>query len=206
MLYSGHVSEPASRPDAAARQAILAAAISRGWAVVDDVWLVSAGLVPSDLARPGIDGALEALRRRGTRAVVVTKPRRGTRLFAELAQLMDVATAEYWALVALAVDVRTRHGRSAIATFAPFERRFLGDRIRAGLAARRAAGLNVGRRRAVSPDIVARIVAERRAGASLPAIAGGLNADGISGSGGGRWYASTVRYVLTSIGSQREGQ
>jgi DNA invertase Pin-like site-specific DNA recombinase len=117
--------------------------------------------------------------------------------------MMDVVTAEHWALVALAVDFGTRHGRSALATFAPYERRLLGERTREALAARKAAGVRLGRRRAVPEHIVARITAERQAGASLSSIARGLNGDGISGSGGGRWYASTVRYLLMGASAGR---
>lgn len=194
---------PASQPDApapeAARQAILAAAEGRGWREVDGAWMDGAGLSDTDMLRPGIEGALDGLRRRKGRALVVAKRDPVARALRDVARLMDVATGQYWALVALAVDVRARHGRFVVATFAPYERRFLGDRSRAAVAARRAAGLYVGRRPAVPEDIVRRIVSERQGGASLYTIAGGLNAEGIRGSAGGRWYASTVRFVLISV-------
>ena len=55
----------------------------------------------------------------------------------------------------------------------------------------------------LSKEIVDRIVAERQAGASLYAIKDHLNAEGIKGSGGGTWYASTVRHVLLSAERER---
>lgn len=179
----------------------MAAAKDRGWGVVDDSWLAAAGLSANARVRPGIDGALEAMRRRRARALVVAKRERIAHALREVARLMDVVTSQHWALVAVAVDVRTRHGHVALATFAPYERRFLAERTRAALATRKAAGMQLGRRPAVPMDIVARIVAERQAGASLYTIARGLNADGISGAQGGRWYASTVRYVLMGAGA-----
>ena len=186
----------ASDSDASARDAIRAAAEGHGWGVVDNAWLAGAGLSATARVRPGIDGALEGLRRRRARALVLAKRERIAHALRDLAQLMDVVTSQHWALVAVAVDVRTRHGHVALATFAPYERRFLADRTRAALAAKKAAGVQLGRRRAVPQDVVERIVAERQAGASLHTIARGLNAGGISGAQGGRWYASTVRYVL----------
>jgi DNA invertase Pin-like site-specific DNA recombinase len=117
----------------------------------------------------------------------------------DVARLMDTVTRHYWALVALEVDVHTAQGRVTLATFAPYERRLLAERTRAALAAKKAEGVRLGRRRAVRIDIIERVVAERQAGSSLYTIAAGLNAEGISGSAGGRWYASTIRSVLLGV-------
>ena len=45
---------------------------------------------------------------------------------------------------------------------------------------------------------MARIVADRQAGASTPAIARSLNAEGVPTARGGDWYPSTVQRVLAS--------
>jgi DNA invertase Pin-like site-specific DNA recombinase len=196
------MSEPVSQPDAtaaAARQAILAAAEGHGWREVDRAWIDNSGLSASDLQRPGIEGALDALRRRRARALVVAKLDRIDPSIRDVARLMDTVTRQTWALVALEVRLQTAHGNAALATFVPYERRFLAERTRAALAARKAAGLHVGRERAVPEDVVQRIVTERQSGASLRSIARGLNADGIRGSARGNWHASTVRYVLMSV-------
>jgi len=47
-------------------------------------------------------------------------------------------------------------------------------------------------------EIVHRIRALREEGSSLREIAGQLNQEGIASKHGGRWYASTVRYILTN--------
>jgi DNA invertase Pin-like site-specific DNA recombinase len=200
------MNEPVPPPDGPApgqaRQAIRARAESLGWGIVDDAWLSEAGLSDTARIRPGTEGAIEAVRRRKARALVVAKQDRRDRALRDVARLMDTVTRQYWALVALEADVRTQHGRVVLATFAPYERRLLGERTRAALAARKAAGFHVGRKPAVPQEIVERIVAERQAGASLHAIARGLNAEGVRSSAGGRWYASTVRYVLMSAGGR----
>jgi hypothetical protein len=44
--------------------------------------------------------------------------------------------------------------------------------------------------------IVAEVIRLRESGATLAGIADMLNERGIEGKRGGRWYASTVRYLL----------
>jgi len=56
-----------------------------------------------------------------------------------------------------------------------------------------------GRPRTIAPDVVQRIRDARQAGLSLRQIADSLNADGTpTAHGGTRWWASTVRSVLTT--------
>lgn len=65
-------------------------------------------------------------------------------------------------------------------------------------AIKRAQGIRLGRPSGLSTAIVTRIAAERRAGASLRAIADGLQQDGVpTAQGGATWHASTVRKVLS---------
>ena len=62
-----------------------------------------------------------------------------------------------------------------------------------------------GRRAAVSPDVVARIRAERAGGSSLGQIARGLNEEGVTTAQGGRqWWPSTVQDVLSR--ASRDGR
>ena len=189
-----------------ARQAILADAEDRGWREVDRGWIDDAGLSDADLSRPGIEGALDGLQRGGARMLVVAKRDRAAATLLDVARIMDPVTRLYWALVALEVDVHTTHGRFTVAAFAPYERRLLAERTRAALAAKKAEGVRLGRRRAVPDAIINRVVAERKTGASLYTIAAGLNDDGISGSAGGRWYASTVRSVLNGVERDAQSQ
>ena len=99
------------------------------------------------------------------------------------------------------IDMSTPTGElmaTVVSAMAQYERRLIGQRTRDALGARRAAGVRLGRPREVPDAIVARVVSERQAGASTPAIARALNADAIPTARGGHWYPSTVQRVLSS--------
>jgi DNA invertase Pin-like site-specific DNA recombinase len=107
-----------------------------------------------------------------------------------------------WNLVAvdLDIDLSSPHGElfATMATgMALWERRMIGDRTKSALAARRAAGVRLGRPPVVPHPVVTRIVAEHKAGSSMEAIARNFNADGAPTAHGGRqWWGSTVAQVL----------
>jgi DNA invertase Pin-like site-specific DNA recombinase len=116
--------------------------------------------------------------------------------------IMALATRQGWALVALdcAVDTTTPAGEAmanVLATFAQFERRLIGQRTREALAAKRAAGVRLGRPTSLPVAVRRRIVAEREAGRSFAAIARELNAESVpTGQGGRQWWPSTVRAAV----------
>jgi DNA invertase Pin-like site-specific DNA recombinase len=86
-----------------------------------------------------------------------------------------------------------------IAVFAELERRLIGERTKAALAAKRAQGVRLGRPAVLDPTIVERIVSEHRTGRGWSEIARRLNADGTpTAQGGAKWHPSTVRYVVMS--------
>ena len=80
-------------------------------------------------------------------------------------------------------------------------RGLISRRTKKALAYARASGIRLGRPSTMPDAVRERIDAERAAGRSLPAIAAGLNADGVQTAQGGRqWYPSTVRAVLHRVG------
>ena len=84
-----------------------------------------------------------------------------------------------------------------LATFGQFERRLIGQRTREALAAKKAAGVRLGRPPAVPRSVARRIQRQRSRGDSLRKIADDLNNDGVpTAQGGKEWYAATVRHVL----------
>ena len=186
----------------AQRAAILAEAERRGWQEADVTFIEDAGYSGKDLNRPGIAAALDALRHHRADALVVSKLDRLSRSMLDFAGLMDRASREKWALVALdvGVDTTTPQGEmvaAVMAVFAQFERRLIGERTKSALAVKKAAGVRLGRPRVIPDQIVARIVAERTAGRTLRAIVDGLNDDAVpTAMGGRRWYVSTVQSVL----------
>ena len=186
----------------AQRAAILAEAQHRGWAECDLTFVEDAGFSGKDLNRPGIKVALDALRDHKADTLVVSKLDRLSRSMLDFAALMDRASREHWALVALdlGVDTTTPQGElmaNVMATFAQFERRLIGQRTKDALAVKKAAGVRLGRPPVIGAEVVDRIVSERRSGMTLRAIVAGLNGDAVPTVAGGRcWYVSTVQAVL----------
>lgn len=187
---------------AAQHAAIVRECERRSWRLVEVVEDI--GCSAKDLRRPGIQTALDALRARQADALVVAKLDRLSRSMLDFTAVMAEAQKQGWAVVALdcAVDTTTPAGEAmanVLATFAQFERRLIGQRTKDALAAKRAAGVRLGRPRQMPDDVVHRIVSERAAGDSLRTIAQGLNADGVpTAQGGTQWHASTVRAALAT--------
>jgi DNA invertase Pin-like site-specific DNA recombinase len=156
--------------------------------------------------RPALAAALAALDRGDAGALVVAKLDRLSRSVVDAAGLLDRAQRHSWALVAcdLGVDTTTPAGEAmanVMASFAQLERRLIGQRTRDALAAKRAAGVRLGRPPMLPDAVVARIVDERAGGTGWSAIARGLEADGVpTAQGGARWYPATVRYVALAAG------
>jgi DNA invertase Pin-like site-specific DNA recombinase len=183
------------------RRAIEDEASRREWTVVE--FFEDAGYSARDLRRPGIQAALDMLHLGQADALVVAKLDRLSRSLLDFAGLMARAQRESWGVVALDVNVDTSTPAgeamaNVLATFAQFERRLIGQRTREALAIKRAQGVRLGRPRSIQSDVATRIRQERERGQTLQAIADQLTADKIpTGQGGVRWYASTVRAVLS---------
>lgn len=184
------------------RYAIGREAERREWTVE---WVVDDGYSAKSLDRPGLTGVLARVRRGDV--VVASKLDRLSRSVGDFVALMACAQREGWALVILdlALDTTTPMGEFValtMANVAQLERRMIGQRTSDALQAAKARGqrLGVGNRdlQAGSP-VLARIVAEREAGASLSDIARRLTGEGVpTVRGGARWYPSTVRAALES--------
>jgi DNA invertase Pin-like site-specific DNA recombinase len=84
-----------------------------------------------------------------------------------------------------------------LASFAPFERWLISQRIRQALALKRVQGVRLGRPPTMSAYAIERIKRERAAGNSLTQIANGLNTDQVpTAQGGRRWHPATIRHTL----------
>jgi len=194
---------------AAQESAIRAEAGRRGW----DLELISEGHGVSGASadRPALAAALARLDAGEADVLVVAKLDRLSRSVAHGAEVMDRAKRRGWSLVALdfGLDTTTPAGEMVAAIVlatSQYERRLIGQRTREALAAKRAAGVRLGRPQALPDDVVARIVAERGEGRTLTAIGAGLEADGVpTARGGAAWHASTVRAVLGSQAAKRLG-
>lgn len=185
----------------AQRRAILREAKSRGWHEADIEWIEDAGFSAKSIKRPGLSLALEALKRGDASILVVAKTDRLSRSLLDFAGILQKAQRQGWALLALdsPADLTTAQGEamaSVMAVFAQLERRLIGERTSAAMAAARDRGVKLGRPRLLADATVARIRSERENGATYRAIAERLNADGVATAQGGTWHAATVRKVL----------
>ena len=102
----------------------------------------------------------------------------------------------------LGVDTTTAAGEfiaHVMAAHAQHEPRIIGQRTWDALAARRAAGVRLGRPAALSDDLVTCIVAARQAGQTFRAIADDLNARQVpTAQGAAKWWPATDRVVVRS--------
>ena len=184
------------------RAVIEAAAALRGW---DDISFISdEGHSARSLERPGVSSALDALARGEASVLVVAKLDRLSRSVQDFSMLMNRARREGWELVVvdLAIDTTTPSGAlmaNVMASFAEYERQLIGSRTSAALQQLKQQGVRLGRPRSMSSELLERIVGERARGATLAAIAAGLNDDGEpTARHGSKWYPSTVRAALRS--------
>ena len=172
----------------------------RGWELVRIA--TDAGASGKSLnGRPELTDALAALDAGEADVLLAAKLDRVSRSVLDFAALMARAARRGWRIVVLDVNVDTPTATgelmtTVVAAFAQYERRLIGQRTRDALAAKKAAGVVLGRPRTLDPALRELIIAERAAGRSLREIAKALTTERVpTAQGGARWYASTVRHV-----------
>lgn len=188
----------------AQRAVIAAAAAVHGWGVDYATEVASGGRDD----RPVLEAALARLDAGDADALVVAKLDRLTRSVRHLLAVADRSRDRSWSLVLLdsGADLATAAGRgvvSMLASVAEMERGLISERTRDALAARRAAGVKLGRPSGLAPVTVTRILTQRGDGLTLQAIADGLNDDAVTTSRGGSvWRPSQVQAVLVANGTR----
>jgi DNA invertase Pin-like site-specific DNA recombinase len=189
---------------ASQRKAIRAEAERRGWELLEIVG-EDAGASSATLERDGLQSALQRLDAHEAEVLLVAKLDRMSRSVSQGAQVMDRAKRKGWSLVAIdfGLDTTTPAGEmvaNVILSTAQYERRLIGQRTKDALAAKKAAGVRLGRPTTLPEVVRQRIRTEREGGQTLAAIAQGLNADDVPTARGGRkWYPSSVKAVITSL-------
>lgn len=183
---------------AAQRAAIEAECARKGW-VLSAVF-TDAGVSAKTLDRPALADALALLAAGGAAALVVAKVDRLSRSVLDFSTLLARAEQQRWAVVALdlGLDMSTPTGAlmaSIVAAVSEYERRLIGQRTKDALAARKAAGVTLGRPRLLAPELAADIRAQRAAGMTLQGIADRLNAAGTLTPTGRPWTPTLVRKV-----------
>lgn len=188
----------------AQRASVTAECQRRGWELIgiyEDAGVSGAAIAK----RPRLEAALDRLAAGDAEVLMAHRLDRVSRSVLDFHTLLARAQREGWrmALLECGLDTTTPHGEAMVgvsAVFSQLERRLISQRTSAALAAKKAAGVRLGRPRSLSAAVVRRIAAERAAGASLTAIADRLNGEGVpTAQGGARWYPSTIRAVLQSV-------
>jgi DNA invertase Pin-like site-specific DNA recombinase len=163
-----------------------------------------AGLSGKSLDRPALTEALDALDAGEASALVVAKLDRLSRSLLDFATVMARAERHAWNFIALdlGIDTTTPSGEftaTVVAGAARYEGRLISARTKDALAARKAAGVRLGRPTLLADDTAERIRAERADGATLQAIADQLNTDRIATPKGKRWSPALVRKVAIRL-------
>ena len=187
------------------------------WCSLNDAELVAvfedAGISGGSMAgRDGLHAALKATTK-GMALVSysISRLARSTRDMLDIAERLDAKGADLVSLTER-IDTTTASGRMVfrmLAVLAEFERDQAKERTCMVVAHKKANGEAYcgapfgfeaieGRLVEVKREssIVAEIIRQRQAGASLAVIASDLNNRGIEGKRGGKWFPSTVRYLL----------
>lgn len=187
-----------------AQRALIDAEVTRrGWTLLETY--TDAGLSGKSINnRPALGAALTAIESGQAGTLVVAKLDRLSRSLLDFAELMARAQRAGWNLVALdlGIDLSTPAGEflaSVMASAAQWERRIIGQRTKDALAARRAAGVRLGRPSKVPVDVLDDIALARISGRSLRGIASDLTVAGVpTVRGGAAWSASSVQAIIGS--------
>ncbi len=179
------------------------------------------GTSAKSLERPGIVRVLADLDAGRSDALMVAKLDRLSRSVKDFAELTERARVGSWSIVALdlGVDTTTPQGEAMAnvsAVFAQLERRLIGERTKVALAAKKAAGVRLGRPSSLSDETIRRMIDQSADNWTLQQIADDLNARGVPTSQGPRkrsdgsygvavWRPSSVRAVLRGPEAQRLG-
>jgi site-specific DNA recombinase len=187
------------------------------WCIANDMELVAvfedAGVSGGSMAgREGLHAAMKATTKgMALVAYSISRLARSARDMLAIDETLDRKGADLVSLTEK-IDTTTAAGRmgfKVLAVLADFERDLIRERTKMALAHKKANGevyapvpfgyeAIEGRLVTVKREakIVGEILAMREAGASFASIAKELNGRGIEGKRGGRWFASTVRYMV----------
>ena len=185
----------------AQRRAIRREEKHRGWKLIEIYEDVASG--KNMKRRPGLDTAMLSLEAGEADLLVVSKLDRLSRSVSDFARFMEErARKNGWELVVLdlGVDTSTPTGEmfaNMMVTLAQWERRIIGERTKDGLAAKRAAGVRLGRPAVLPPATLRRIRNLRSRGHSFAEIARRLNADGTpTAHPPSKWHPATIKKVV----------
>lgn len=186
--------------------ALEAEAKAKGWML--EIRREEAASAKSLANRPVLAQALADLKAKRADVLAASKLDRLSRDVADFAGLMKLSTKQGWALVCLDLNVDTTTSTGAAmaqvsVVFAELERKRIAERTSDAMQNIKASGKHMGRSSVLDPETRQRIISDHQAGVSMNRLAVNFNAEGVPTATGGKWYASTIKAVLTSETAKR---
>ena len=135
----------------------------------------------------------------------VTRLDRLSRSTQDFLSIIDHSKTYDWRLVLLDLNLDTSSYQSRfvvtiMSALAEMERSIISERQKDVHSYRRSTGkvwgVDLGPKKRIPEEVLDRIYSEKASGVSMNGIARLLNAEGILAAYGGKWSASTVKYVL----------
>lgn len=189
---------------AAQETAARALCVSRGWTVVDVVTDAGVSGKVAPLTRPAMADAIRQLCDGSADVLVAAKLDRLSRSTVDLLGLVDHSEKCGFGIVTAdaAVDSSTAAGRMVVTMLgavAEMERRLIGERTKAALAAKAAQGARLGRPVITSNLTRQRVCVLRGFGLSLAEIAARINEEGYRTSVDTEWTKAGVQRLVNSL-------
>lgn len=156
--------------------------------------------------RPALTDALKRLDAGEAKALFVTRIDRLARSTQDFLSVVDRANKNGWRLVMLDLNLDTSsyQGRFVVtimSALAEMERGIIAERQKDVHKDRRARGVvwgvDMGPKNKTPEEIKQRIISERSSGASYQKIADSLNRDSVPTQNNKKWYATTVKNILS---------
>jgi DNA invertase Pin-like site-specific DNA recombinase len=155
--------------------------------------------------RPKIQAVLADLKAGKYQGIMVSKLDRLSRNMEDGTRVLAESQRQGWRIICLdlGVDTATIMGTgmyNMALNFAEIERKFIGQRTRAGMQEiKRTTGKHMGRAATLPIETMRRVHDLKGEGLSLRKIAERLTAEGVATATGAEWHASTVKSVLESV-------
>jgi len=155
--------------------------------------------------RPVLRKALLDLESGKAHALFVTRLDRLSRSTQDFLSIIDHSKTHNWRLVLLDLNLDTSSYQSRfvvtiMSALAEMERSIISERQKDVHSDRRSQGkvwgVDLGPKKRIPEAVLNRIYTEREAGESMNGIARKLNAESIPAAYGGKWSASSIKYVL----------
>lgn len=165
---------------------------------------VDKGRSAKNMNRAELKRAISIVQAGEASGIIVSKLDRLSRSLLDFVHLMNRANVEGWNIIALDMnlDLSSPAGKmlaGILAVFAEFERNLISQRTKDALAEKRAQGVQLGRERVVTDELLTAIVEDYATDFNYSSTARWLNTSGVETLRGGKmWYPASVEKLVKS--------